>query len=171
MARKLSYIQKVQKRLLKDELCWIYLCICLSVCPSLPIHPSIHPSIHPPTHPPTHCCCFRESSLRNYKKSSALRFTLIHTFSFVSKSHKCTCVQRLLECYIGTLNVHELFWMLQCNLNASVEPNQEWWIYLFRPRFRLGFCAKLDIAVHKWTRETLSWVDPYIWCKLNKLLR
>ena len=29
------------------------------------------------------CCfnrCFRESSLRNYKKNSALCFTLIHTF-------------------------------------------------------------------------------------------
>ena len=41
--------------------------------------------------------CFRESSLRNYKKSSALRFTLIHTFSCVSKSRKSTCVQWLLR--------------------------------------------------------------------------
>ena len=30
--------------------------------------------------------CFRESSLRNYKESSALRFTLIHTFSCVLES-------------------------------------------------------------------------------------
>ena len=34
----------------------------------------------------------------NYKKSSALRFTLIHTFPSVLKSRKCTCVQQLLEC-------------------------------------------------------------------------
>ena len=83
---------------------------------------------------------------------------------------------------IGTLNMHELFWMLQCDFNASVSPYQEWWIYLFRPKCRLGFCAKLGIAVYKWTRETLRCVDPhaiyslssafpcYIWCKLNRLL-
>ena len=41
----------------------------------------------------------------------------------------------------------------------------------------------MGIAVDKWKRETLSWVDPhaicslssvfpwYIWCKLNKLLK
>ena len=39
--------------------------------------------------------CFRESSLRNYKESSAVRFTLIHTFSCVLESCECTCVQRL----------------------------------------------------------------------------
>ena len=38
---------------------------------------------------------FRESSLRNYKESWALRFTLIHTFSCVLESCECTCVQRL----------------------------------------------------------------------------
>ena len=42
--------------------------------------------------------CFRESSLRNYKKSSAFLFILIHTFSCPSKSRKSTCVQWLLEC-------------------------------------------------------------------------
>ena len=34
----------------------------------------------------------KERSLRNYKKSSALRFTLIQTFSCFSKSCKYTCV-------------------------------------------------------------------------------
>ena len=84
---------------------------------------------------------------------------------------------------IGTLNVLELFWMLQCNFNASAWPYQEWWIYLFRPKCRLDFCAKLGIAVYKWKRETLRCVDPhaiyslspafpcYIWCKLNRLLK
>ena len=35
------------------------------------------------------------------------------------------------------------------------------WIYVFRPKCRLGFCAKLSIAVNKWKRETLSCVDPH----------
>ena len=90
---------------------------------------------------------------------------------------------RGLELNIGTLNVHELFWMLQCNYNTSVWPYQEWWIYLFHPKCRFGFCAKLGISLQKWKRETLSWVDPlpiyslssvfpcYIWCKLYKLLK
>ena len=37
-------------------------------------------------------------ALEIYKESSALRFTLIHTFSCVSKSRKSTCVQCLIEC-------------------------------------------------------------------------
>ena len=76
---------------------------------------------------------------------------------------------------IGTFNVHELFWMLQCN--------QEWWIYLFHPKYTFFFCGKLGIAVHEWERKTLCWVVPhsirslsfvfpwYIWCKFNKLLK
>ena len=53
----------------------------------------------------------------------------------------------------------------------------------FCPKCRLGFCAELGIAVHKWKRETLSCVDPhaiyslssvfpcYIWRKLNKIIK
>ena len=36
--------------------------------------------------------CFCESSLRNYKKSSPLRFTQIHMFSCFWKSRKSTCL-------------------------------------------------------------------------------
>ena len=47
--------------------------------------------------------CFRESRLRNYKKSSVLRFTDSHVFMFVclfvfSKSRESTCVQPVVGC-------------------------------------------------------------------------
>ena len=43
--------------------------------------------------------------------------------------------------------------MLQCNLTKSVKIN------LFRPKCRLGFCAKLGIAVSPHVRESMGVLD------------
>ena len=93
----------------------------------------------------------------SYRQSH--KATKIHTLT--SPTYDLFFLKQLNKLNIGTLNVYELFWMLQCNFTASVYPYQEWWIYLFRPKCRLGFCAKLSIAVHKRKRETLSCVDPH----------
>ena len=55
---------------------------------------------------------------------------------------------------MGTFNVHELFWMLQCH---RID------IYCFNPRLRQFFFPKLGIAVHLWKREPLrtAEADPH----------
>ena len=58
---------------------------------------------------------------------------------------------------IGTLNVHELFWMLQCNLTKSNEST--------------FFVLDVDwVFVRNWVLPSSVFLC-YIWCKFNKLLK
>ena len=71
---------------------------------------------------------------------------------------------------IGTIYVHELFWMLQCNSIGNL---------LFYVLREIGYCCtsmKTRTAAHSWfvphTTDSLFFVFPSdIWCKINKLLK
>ena len=100
-------------------------------------------------------------------------------FVFGSVRTSTTATQPCGIINIGTFNMHELFWILQCNHTKNNEST------IFHPKcsYRQVFYAKLGIAVHEWIWEMLSRVDPhaiysrpsvfprYIWCKLSEWLK
>ena len=73
---------------------------------------------------------------------------------------------------IGTFNVHELFWMLQCNLTKSDDStfftlNLNWvfvrnWVLRYITENTKRSAESIPMLY------THSW---YIWCKLNKMLK